>query len=89
MLRGVYVVSLAQETLKDPVCGASRRSQCYINSGYSFYVLKSPDLVVKGSVNLKGNISDCDKINFYKQKTFVKIQLELGNSNVKMQIKKM
>ena len=55
-------MSPAQETLKGPVCGASRRSICYVNSGDSFYVLKSPELVVKGSVNLKDNLSDSNQI---------------------------
>ena len=46
-LPGVYVVTLAQENLLDSrQCGASRRSQYYVNSGDSFHVLKSLDLVI-------------------------------------------
>ena len=44
VLRGVYVVSLAQETLMGPALRAVRNVTLH-TSGYPYYVQKSPDLV--------------------------------------------
>ena len=61
VLRGVYVVSLAQETLRGPVCGASRRSKCYVNSGYSFLCIE-----ISGS-SYQRNASIHAKLNWRSQ----------------------